>query len=43
MPAGREISRLLTDPSWQDELIAQIDDPVGLGPFWNWYQGLSEA
>jgi Helicase HerA, central domain len=38
-----EIPRLLTDPSWQAELIAQIDDPVGLGPFWNWYQGLSEA
>jgi uncharacterized protein DUF87 len=38
-----EIPRLLTDPSWQAELIAQIDDPVGLGPFWHWYQGLSEA
>jgi hypothetical protein len=38
-----EIPRLLTDPSWQAELIAQIDDPVGLGPFWYWYQGLSEA
>ncbi len=38
-----EIPRLLTDPDWQAELIAQIDDPVGLGPFWHWYQGLSEA
>jgi hypothetical protein len=38
-----EIPRLLTDQSWQAELIGQIDDPVGLGPFWDWYQGLSEA
>jgi hypothetical protein len=34
---------LLTDASWQAELIAQIEDPVGLGPFWDWYRGLSEA
>jgi hypothetical protein len=38
-----EIPRLLTDSSWQAELIAQIEDPVGLGPFWDWYRGLSEA
>lgn len=38
-----EVPRLLTDPSWQAELIAQIQDPIGLGPFWDWYQGLSEA
>jgi hypothetical protein len=38
-----DVPRLLTDPAWQAELIAQIDDPVGLGPFWRWYQGLSEA
>ena len=30
-------------PSGFPELVAEIDDPVGLGPFWEWYQGLSEG
>ncbi len=38
-----DVPQLLSDPAWQARLLAQIDDPVGLGPFWAWYQGLSEA
>jgi hypothetical protein len=38
-----DVPLLLGDPARQAQLIAQIDDPVGLGPFWAWYQGLSEA
>jgi len=38
-----DVPLLLSDPARQAQLIAQIDDPVGLGPFWAWYQGLSEA
>jgi hypothetical protein len=38
-----DVPRLLSDADWQAELVAQVDDPVGLGPFWDWYQGLSEA
>ncbi|HWX97588.1 MAG TPA: type IV secretion system DNA-binding domain-containing protein [Solirubrobacteraceae bacterium] len=38
-----DVPRLLSDTDWQAELVAQVDDPVGLGPFWDWYQGLSEG
>ncbi len=37
-----DVPRLLSDRSWQRFLVAQIDDPV-LGPFWEWYGGLSDA
>jgi hypothetical protein len=38
-----DVPRLLSDTDFQAELVEQIDDPVGLGPFWEWYQGLSEG
>ncbi|MGD1056218.1 MAG: DUF87 domain-containing protein [Solirubrobacteraceae bacterium] len=38
-----DVPRLLSDADWRAQLIAQIDDPIGLGPFWDWYQGLSES
>jgi hypothetical protein len=38
-----DVPLLLSDPARQAQLLAEIDDPVGLGPFWNWYQKLSEA
>jgi TraM recognition site of TraD and TraG/Type IV secretion-system coupling protein DNA-binding domain len=38
-----DVPRLLSDTDFQAELVGEIDDPVGLGPFWEWYQGLSEG
>ena len=37
-----DVPRLLADRDWRAQLLAKIDDPVGLGPFWAWYEGLSE-
>jgi hypothetical protein len=38
-----DVPRLLSDAEWRAPLIGQIDDPVGLGPFWDWYQELPES
>ena len=38
-----DVPLLLSDSDRQAELLAEIDDPVGLGPFWEWYRGLSEG
>jgi Type IV secretion-system coupling protein DNA-binding domain len=38
-----DVPRLLTDDAWRKTLTEPIDDPVGLGPFWQWYDSLSEA
>jgi hypothetical protein len=38
-----DVPVLLSDSDWQEQLISGIDDRVGLGPFWNWYRGLSEG
>jgi hypothetical protein len=38
-----EVPRLLADDQWRRELTARLDDPVGLGSFWAWYEGLAEA
>jgi hypothetical protein len=38
-----DVPRLLTDKSWRRQLVSKIDDPVGVGSFWDWYEGLSEA
>jgi hypothetical protein len=38
-----EVPRLLTDDAWREELLVELDDPVGLEPFWDWYDELSEA
>lgn len=38
-----EVPLLLTDPALRRRLTGRIDDPVGLGPFWAWYEGLSDA
>lgn len=37
-----DVPRLLTESDWRAQLLSGIDDPVGLGPFWEWYEGLSE-
>jgi energy-coupling factor transporter ATP-binding protein EcfA2 len=38
-----DVPRLLSDADWRTPLISQIDDPVGLGPFWDWYQELPDS
>jgi hypothetical protein len=38
-----EIPLLLTDPGFRAPLVGRLDDPVALGPFWGWYEGLSDG
>lgn len=33
---------LLTNPAYRRRVVGQIDDPLGLTPFWQWYDSLSE-
>lgn len=37
-----DVPRLLADERFREQLLAELDDPVGLEPFWDWYQQLSE-
>jgi hypothetical protein len=37
-----DVPRLLADERFRDSQLAEVDDPVGLEPFWDWYQQLSE-
>jgi hypothetical protein len=38
-----EVPLLLTDPAFRRRLVGRVDDPIALGPFWGWYEGLSDA
>jgi hypothetical protein len=38
-----EVPLLLTDPGFRRPLVARVNDPVALGPFWGWYDGLSDG
>jgi hypothetical protein len=38
-----EVPLLLTDPGFRRPLVGRLNDPVALGPFWGWYEGLSDA
>lgn len=38
-----EVPLLLTDPTFRRRLVGRIDDPVALGPFWAWFESLSDA
>lgn len=38
-----DVPRLLTDEGWRRQLLKNINDPIGVGSFWDWYDGLSEA
>src|SRR5262249_17191452 len=38
-----EVPLLLMDASVRRRLVGMVDDPVGLGSFWGWYEGLSDA
>jgi hypothetical protein len=38
-----DVPRLLTDPHWREQLLDALEDPVGLEPFWEWYDGLGDS
>ncbi len=37
------IPLLLSDARFRKNLLREIDDPIGLAPFWRWFEGLTEA
>jgi energy-coupling factor transporter ATP-binding protein EcfA2 len=37
-----DVPVLLQDPDYKTQILAKVDDPVGLEPFWKWYQALSD-
>ena len=38
-----EVPLLLTDEPFRRRLLGRLDDPIGLEPFWGWYEGLSDG
>ncbi|TDO30686.1 type IV secretion system coupling TraD/TrwB family protein [Kribbella sp. VKM Ac-2527] len=38
-----DLPLLLTDPGFRRRLVGRVNDPVALGPFWAWYEALSDA
>src|SRR5260221_2692891 len=38
-----DVPRLLTDAHWRQQLLDELDDPVGLEPFWESYHSLGDA
>jgi hypothetical protein len=38
-----EVPLLLTDAAFRRRLVGRLDDPVALGPFWGWFDGMSDA
>src|SRR6185312_11841904 len=38
-----DLPRLYTDPIFRAKVLAGVDDPIGLGPDWQWFEGLSSA
>lgn len=38
-----EVPLLLTDEAFRRRMVAAVDDPVALEPFWAWYEAMSPA
>jgi hypothetical protein len=38
-----EVPLLLSDPGFRRRLVGRLDDPIGLEPFWGWFEGLSDG
>jgi hypothetical protein len=38
-----EVPLLLTDEGFRRRMVATVDDPVALEPFWGWYEAMSPA
>jgi len=43
VPTLADIPRLLTDARYRQVMTAGVTDSTGLGGFWAWYEGLTEA
>lgn len=37
-----DLPRLYLDPAFRARVLADLDDPLGLGPDWQWFEGLSQ-
>jgi hypothetical protein len=37
-----DLPRLFLDAAFRERVLRDLDDPVGLGPDWHWFDGLSE-
>jgi hypothetical protein len=37
-----DLPRLYLDPAFRAEVLADLDDPLGLGPDWQWFESLSQ-
>jgi hypothetical protein len=37
-----DLPRLYLDPDFRGKVLAGLDDPIGLGPDWRWFEGLPE-
>jgi hypothetical protein len=38
-----DLPRLYLDPLFREKVLADLDDPLGLGPDWQWFEGLSNS
>jgi hypothetical protein len=38
-----DLPRLYLDPAFRRHVLADLDDPLGLGPDWHWFESLSKA
>ncbi len=38
-----DVPRLFLDDSFRVKVLSELDDPLGLGPDWQWYESLSDA
>ncbi|HEX7244410.1 MAG TPA: hypothetical protein VF245_02455 [Solirubrobacterales bacterium] len=38
-----DLPRLYMDERFREKVLADLDDPLGLGPDWRWYEGLSSS
>lgn len=38
-----ELPRLLLDPLYRQRVVATLDDPIALEPFWAWYESMKES
>lgn len=38
-----DVPQLLTDAQWRAQLLLDLDDPIGLEPFWAWYDAMPEG
>jgi hypothetical protein len=38
-----EVPLLLSDAVFRARLVGRVNDPIALGPFWGWFEGLSDG